>query len=367
MSDQPKRAVAADPADEELIVIDGLTVPQWSPNIFRALNRGRICATNATCAIWEGTSETLQSLERWHKWFDVHADQIVCVRSTDDIFFAHESHRAGIILGFQNAEPIGDHIEYLSVFKRLGVGIIQLTYNSRNHVGSGCYDKHDRGLTRFGNDVVAEMNRLGIAIDLSHVGDRTCADAIESSTQPVVFSHIVPKEIYAHPRNKELGLLRMAVDKGGLVCGTMFPAFMPRGAKSTVDDFVSVLGWLVDQLGEDNVGYGSDFTQGHPARWFEWISRDQGDGEILTNIAVPQPLAGIRRLQETPNIIAAMRRAQWPTRRIRKVIGLNWLNYLGTVWLRNIDLDVAPHVSLIAGTSTVSRDRFDGGEHERQH
>jgi membrane dipeptidase len=330
-SDQPEPTVVS-PQPDELMVIDGLTVARWSPSIFRALNRGRICATNATCAIWEGTSETLQSLGRWHKWFDVYADQIVSVRSTADILLAHESHRTGIILGFQNAEPISDCIEYLSVFKQLGVGIIQLTYNSRNRVGSGCYDRHDEGLSGFGHDVVVEMNRLGIAIDLSHVGTRTCADAIKSSTQPVVFSHVVPREIHPHPRNKELGLLRAAVDKGGLVCGTMFPAFLPRGAKSTVDDFVCVLGWLVNELGEDNVGYGSDFTQGQPVGWFEWISRDQGSGEPLTDLGTPQPLAGIRRLQETPNIVAAMRRAQWPLQRIQKVIGLNWLNFFRTVW-----------------------------------
>lgn len=317
---------------DRLTVFDGLIVSDWGPEVFRALRAGGVTAVNATCAVWENARQTLDNIARWLRWFDEHGDLLMPVRRTADIAAARAAGKTGIVLGFQNGSPIEDRLDYLALFKRLGVGIIQLTYNTQNLIGSGCYESRDSGLSDFGREVLAEMNRLGIAVDLSHVGVRTSDDALQASRDPVVFSHVLPGELKAHPRNKETRQLKAVADGGGLVGVTMFPPFLPRGPASTVDDYAEIIEWVVDRCGEDHVGYGTDFTQGYGRPFFEWITRDKGYGRTLTEFGEVRNPKGIERIEETPNLTAALERRRWPAARIEKVMGLNWVDYLRRVW-----------------------------------
>ena len=317
---------------DELIVIDGLIIANWGPDVFKALRAGGITATNATCAVWEGARDTLNNIAQWLSWFDRHGDLIMPVRKTADIEAAKKSGRTGIILGFQNGSPIEDRLDYLALYKQLGVGVIQLTYNTQNLIGSGCYETRDSGLSDFGRDVVAEMNRIGIAVDLSHVGPKTTDDAIECSREPVVFSHVLPADLKKHQRNKETRQMKAVVDRGGLVGTTMFPPFLPKGTASTVDDYAEIIDWMVDKLGEDHVAYGTDFTQGFDDKFFEWITRDKGYGRWLTKFGEVKNPKGIERIEETPNLTAALEKRGFPSARIEKVMGRNWIAYLKRVW-----------------------------------
>ena len=176
------------------------------------------------------------------------------------------------------------------------------------------------------------MNRVGIAVDLSHVGVKTTDDAFAASKDPVVFSHVLPKAMKEHPRNKETRQLKAVADKGGLVGVTMFPPFLPKGEASTVDDYAEIIEWMVDQCGEDHVAYGTDFTQGYGRPFFEWITRDKGYARKLTEFGEIKNPKGIERIEETPNLTVALERRKWPTSRIEKVMGLNWVAYLKRVW-----------------------------------
>lgn len=317
---------------EKLIVVDGLIVSNWGPDVFQALRAGGITATNATCAVWENARQALDNITQWLGWFDRHSDLIMSVRRTGDILAAKAAGKTGIILGFQNGSPIEDRLDYLALYKQLGVGVIQLTYNTQNLIGSGCYESHDSGLSDFGREVVAEMNRVGIAIDLSHVGVRTTDDAIAASRDPVVFSHVLPKELKAHPRNKPTDQLKAVADKGGLIGVTMFPPFLPKGTTSTVDDYAEIIEWMVDRCGEDHVAYGTDFTQGHGQPFFEWITRDKGYARVLTEFGEIKNPKGIERIEETPSLTGALEQRGWRTSRIERVMGLNWVAYLKRVW-----------------------------------
>src|SRR5205823_853318 len=127
-----------------------------------------------------------------------NGDLVTQVYGVDDIEATRDTGRSGIILGFQNTSPIEDRLEYVSLFAELGVRVIQLAYNTMNFVGSGCYETHDGGLSDFGRDLVTEMNRLGILVDLSHVGVRTGSDAIAASSQPVAFTHVCATAFKPH-------------------------------------------------------------------------------------------------------------------------------------------------------------------------
>ena len=115
------------------------------------------------------------------------------------------------------------------------------------------------------------MNRLGILIDLSHVGPRTTMDAIEASQKPVVFTHANPSSLCDHPRNKSDAALKAVAAKGGVVGATIFPPFLPAGNKSTLNDYIDVIDYMADMIGHDHIAVGTDFTEGQPEEWFDWI------------------------------------------------------------------------------------------------
>src|SRR3546814_19922908 len=118
------------------------------------------------------------------------------------------------------------------------------------------------GMTGFGREGMAEMNRLGILIDLSHVGERTSREAIEASQKPCAYTHVCPKGIFAHPRNKTDEQLRFIVDHGGFAGFASYPPFLPKQAKTTLADCVEAIEYMQNICGAENVGLGTDFKQG---------------------------------------------------------------------------------------------------------
>ena len=314
------------------IVIDGLVVSNWSREVFADMRKGGLTAANCTCSVWEGIKGTLNNIAHWKYSFETNKDLILQVKTSNDIHAAKKSNRTGIILGWQNTSGIEDHIDYLGIFKDLGVGIMQLTYNTQNLVGSGCYESHDSGLSDFGRDVVDEMNRLGILIDLSHVGAKTSDDAIRYSKKPVAYSHCLPSGLKDHPRNKTDEQLKFIADCGGFIGVTMFPPFLKNGANSTIDDYVEAIDYVVNLVGEDCIGFGTDFTQGHDDSFFQWITHDKGSGRKLVEFGeISNPL-GLQTLGEYPNLTEALLRGGWSENKVRKIMGENWLRLLREVW-----------------------------------
>lgn len=317
---------------QKAIVIDGLIISNFNRDVFEDMRKGGITAANCTCCVWEGFTETMRNVARWKRWFGENSDVITQVYTTADILRAKKEGKTGIILGWQNLTGIEDQIGYLALFKELGVGVMQMAYNTQNLVGCGCYEKVDSGLSEFGHDVVAEMNRLGILCDLSHVGQKTSSDVILASKQPVAYTHCLPAGLKQHPRNKSDEQLKFIADKGGFVGVTMFPPFLKNGPKSTVDDYVEAIGYVMNICGEEGVGIGTDFTQGYGQEFFDWITHDKGYGRRLTNFGDVINPEGLRTIGEFPNLTATMERAGWSTTRIERVLGANWLRLLKDVW-----------------------------------
>ncbi len=163
---------------DSLTVIDGLVISKWSRAVFADMRKGGLTAANCTCSIWEGFADTMRNIAQWKRWFTDNGDLITPVRTTADIRGAKAEGKTGIILGFQNTSALEDQVGYIPLFKELGVGVVQITYNTQNLAGSGCYERCDTGLSGFGHEVVTEMNRVGILCDLSHVGAVTSREVI---------------------------------------------------------------------------------------------------------------------------------------------------------------------------------------------
>ncbi|MFO1281051.1 MAG: dipeptidase [Burkholderiales bacterium] len=314
---------------ESSIVIDGLVVSRWSRRVFEDMHRGGLTAANCTCSIWEGLRDTMINIARWKQAFVDHADLIVQVRTGADIRRAKADGRVGILLGWQNTSAIEDRVDLLPIFKDAGVSVVQLTYNTQNLVGSGCWEERDGGLSGFGREVIEAMNRLGILVDLSHVGPKTSSDAIAFSKRPCAYTHVAPRRAFDHPRNKTDEQLREIVDRGGFVGVATYPPFMKSGAATTLDDCVDLFETMIDVCGEANVGIGTDFTQGQDEAFFDWLRQDKGYARRANPGRGTAPFVrGMETLADYPKLTLAMERRGWSERRIRAVLGENWLRFL---------------------------------------
>ena len=324
--------MAATRLHDDLVVIDGLNISNWSRNVFEDMRQGGLTAANCTCSVWENFRETMDNIALWKRMLKANSDLLLQVRTTADILRAKEEGKTGIILGFQNVSAFEDRLGHIQLFKDLGVGVVQMAYNTQNLVGTGCYESRDGGLSDFGHEVVAEMNRVGIMCDLSHVGPNTSREVILASEKPVCFSHCLPSGLKVHPRNKSDEELRFIVDQGGFIGVTMFSPFLKKGNEATVDDYVEAMDYVINLVGEENVGVGTDFTQDQDDSFFWWLTHDKGYARELTQFNEIVNPKGIRTIGEMPNLTAAMDRAGWSETKIRRVMGQNWLRVLKDVW-----------------------------------
>jgi membrane dipeptidase len=316
----------------ELMIIDGLNVSKWYRPVFEAMHKGGVTAANCTCCIWEDFPATMKAVADWKQWIQKNSDILTQVYSIKDIWRAKKENKVGIILGWQNTTGFGDYLPLVQVYKELGLGIVQLAYNTANTVGCGCYEKNDGGLTDFGRALVDEMNRVGILIDLSHVGPKTSRDAIEYSQKPVAYSHCLPAALKNHSRNKSDEDLKFIADNGGFVGVTMFPPFLKNGAKSTAQDYIEAIEYVIDLVGEDHVGIGTDFTQDQDDSFFSYITHDKGYGRSLTEFGDIINPKGFRQIDDFPNLVMQMEHRGWKQNRIEKIMGENWISFLELVW-----------------------------------
>ncbi|MGF1737417.1 dipeptidase [Photobacterium satsumensis] len=316
---------------QQSIIIDGLIIARWDRALFEDMAKGGLTTANCTVSVWEGFQATMDNIVEFNGFFRDHSDLIRPVRGIEDIYRAKEEGRTGIILGFQNVHAFEDQLGYVEIFKKLGVGIAQMAYNTQNLVGTGCYER-DGGLSGFGHEVVVEMNRVGMMCDLSHVGEKTSQEVILASEKPVCYSHCLPLGLKEHPRNKSDDELKFIADHGGFIGVTMFAPFLKNGIKSTIKDYVEAIDYIVNIAGEDCVGIGTDFTQGHDQAFFEWLTHDKGYARRLTRFGEIINPKGIRTIGEFPNLTQALLEHGWPERRVQKVMGENWVRVLKEVW-----------------------------------
>ncbi len=317
------------------LIIDGLNVSNWeSENVYRDLNKGNVNAINATTATWENYSQTLDNIAVWYSKFNNRTD-ISLIRKVDDIFKASDNGQVGIIIGFQNASPIENNLDYLYTFDELNVKIIQFTYHERNLLGNGCYERVDEGITNFGIDAIKIMNEVGILIDLSHVGIVTTMETIDYSEKPIAITHANPKSYHNVPRNKTDEALKLMASKGGIVGVTAIAPFLKKGNASTVEDYVEAISYTVDLVGIDHVGVGTDFTQDQPEEFWRYIGSQQGTKfpSTFTDVTTPSnyPI-NFETPDKFPVLIDTMENKGFSSEEIAKILGLNWIRVFQEVW-----------------------------------
>ena len=185
-------------------------------------------------------------------------DHFLLATQTKDILEAKKKGKIAVLLGFEGADPVGENLGNLRDFYRLGLREIQLTWNYKNQVCDGIYERRNAGLTEFGKELIKEMNRLGILIDTSHINSHGLEDALEISSRPIYMSHTSSRALVDHPRNITDDQARGIAKKGGVIGVCFLPQFVaPK--QPTVEHVLDHLDHFVEEVGSDHVGLGPDF------------------------------------------------------------------------------------------------------------
>jgi len=333
---------------ERSIVIDALANPgsmnvSWPPRgplsqkQRDAIAASGITAINVTVsADFEGS---VRNIALWQGEADRYPNLLSIVRRHSDIAKAKKDKTLGLMLGFQNTDMIDRDISRVDLFYRLGIRIIQLTYNDRNLVGDGCLEAGNAGLSAYGREVVARMNELGIAVDLSHCGTQTTADGIAVSTKPPLITHSGCREVFRHPRSKEDRELKAMADKGGVVGIYFMPFIGPGPGAPTVDMLLRQIDHAIKICGADHVGIGSDLSVTPIEETPEYLREHKSfvEGRAKRGISAPEEsrplfIPELNHPRRLEGVVRGMRQRNYSTDVIEKVIGGNFHRVLKEIW-----------------------------------
>lgn len=315
------------------VLIDGLQYANWSERIFRQMRAGGVDAVHVTITYHETFRETVLVIERWNRWFERHSDLIFQGRSAADVARARREGRTAIFFGSQNPSCIEDDIGLVEVMHTLGLRFMQLSYNNQSLLASGCYEDDDTGLTRMGRAVVAEMNRVGLVVDMSHSGERSTYQAIEHSRRPVAITHANPSSWHPALRNKSDALLRALGESGGMLGLSVYPHHLKDGGECSLQSWCDMAARAVDLVGPGCVGIGTDLCQDQPDSVVEWMRTgrwtkavDYGEGSAAAP-GFPAMPSWFRDNRDLAGLRAGLRAAGLDEATADGIMGENWLAF----------------------------------------
>lgn len=314
-------------------LIDGLQYSNWSEGIFRQLRAGRVDAVHVTLTYHETFRETVANIARWNRWFERWPDLIFQGFTAEDLALARATGRTAIFFGSQNPSCIEDDIGLVEVLHRLGLRFMQLSYNNQSLLATGCYEAEDTGLTRMGREVVAEMNRVGMVVDMSHSADRSTLAAIEHSTRPITISHANPAVWHGARRNKSDAVIGALAQSGGMLGFSLYPHHLKGGSACTLSDFCTMIARTAERFGSDVLGIGTDLCQDQPDSVVEWMrtgrwskSVDYGEGSKDAPGFPPMP-GWFRDNRDFGNIAEGLRAVGFSATEVAAIMGGNWARF----------------------------------------
>lgn len=314
-------------------VIDALQYANWSPKIFREMRAGGVDAVHVTITYHEDFRETVANIQRWHRFFEAHPDLIFQGFTADDIWHARETERTAIFFGSQNPSCIEDDIGLVEVLHCLGLRFMQLTYNNQSLLATGCYEDADTGLTRMGREVVAEMNRVGLVVDMSHSAERSTLEVIEHSMRPIAITHANPFGWHPAKRNKSDAVLSALAQSGGMLGFSIYPYHLKGGGFCTLSSFCEMIARTAERYGVDYLGIGSDLCQDQPDSVVEWMRVgtwtkrvDYGEGSA-DNPGFPPTPDWFGGNTDFPKVRSGLRAVGFAEAEVDALMGGNWLRF----------------------------------------
>lgn len=309
-----------------------------------ALRRSGLAAVSMTVGeVGNGEDRYLSLLEDagvWRGTVAANPASLSLVLGAGDIAAAAAAGRTGLILNVQDASWIGTDFGRIATARALGIRIVQLTYNVQNLVGSGAVEPGDGGLSIFGRRILAEIEARKLALDLSHGGRRTMAEAVAAAKRPPVISHTGCRAIADHPRNTDDATMRAVAAKGGFV-GIYFMPYLAPGRIVTADDVVRHVEHAFRVCGEDHIAIGTDGDVAAQVADAAYRAEMKKVSEQRIREGIAAPGDGPDELLFVPELngpdkfrLLADRLATrgWPRARIDKLLGANVARTLDAVW-----------------------------------
>jgi membrane dipeptidase len=323
-----ERSIVIDTRDPTFLV--HRQMPELKSDYWTALGEGGMTAVVVDVPwVEDGFAEAAVNFAAWLQRIDDSHGHAVLARTAQDIRQAKADGRVAVVFSSQTPTIIGGNLSLLRLFHELGLRVMQMAYQQRNLVADGCGESIDGGVSDFGRAVIEEMNRVGIAIDLSHASDRTMVETIEHSSMPVLFSHSNRRAVVNHRRNVPDETLRRLADKGGVCCVSAYSDFLAeRGSATgtTLEQFADMMRKTVDVVGIDHVGFGLDTGESRTEHEIAYIGSVIGGG---TDISKRYALTSRRQL---PPFADALLAASFTEAEVEKILGLNVLRFFGEVW-----------------------------------
>jgi membrane dipeptidase len=313
-----------------LVVDTAVTLLQPGPQFdaqLQDIRAGAIDCALVTVGSKEDARGTLENIASWYTLLQSRSSDLSLATTVDGIETAARQGKVAIVFHFQNTKGFEGDIRLVQIFRNLGVRVVGLTYNERNLVGDGATERTNSGLSDFGVELVKELNRVGMVVDISHVGERTSLEAIEASEAPVVATHSNARALCDHPRNLSDEVIKGIARTGGVVGVNVFPSFV-RKESPNLEHVMDHVDYVVKMIGVDHVGFGLDLNTGGDLALFRAM---KFKAEFY-----PEPPwifpEGIRTIPDWPNLTAGLVRRRYSEEDVIKILGGNFLRVFRQVW-----------------------------------
>ena len=313
--------------------IDNLQYCKWNREVFKINREAELDAVHVTVVYHEDYDEFLKRIEEWDNHFKENSDLIFHGKDYKDIEKAKKENKTAIFFGFQNCSPIEDNIDLVSKVHELGCRFMQLTYNNQSLLATGCYEKNDSGVTNFGREVIKEMNRVGIVVDMSHSAEKSTFDAIEISEKPIAITHANPIFWHNAIRNKSNKLLKTLSESGGMLGLSLYPHHLKGSTNCTLESFCEMVAKLAEIMKVEKIGIGSDLCLNQPDSVVEWMrngtwTKTKNFGEGTKNKqGFPEQPSWFKDARGFANLENGLKKIGFNENEIKGILGNNWFNF----------------------------------------
>jgi len=313
--------------------IDNLQYCNWTEEVFKINNEAKLDAIHVTIAYHENFEEVKKNLEKWNTYFKEFKDLIFHGKNFKDIDKAYREKKTAVFFGFQNCSPIGDNISLVEEIHKLGIVFMQLTYNNQSLLATGCYEKNDSGVTRMGKEVIKEMNKLGVVVDMSHSAEKSTLDAIKISSKPIAITHANPSFWFEAKRNKSNEVLKALAQSGGMIGLSLYPHHLKDKSNCTLESFCEMAAKTAEMIGVKHIGIGSDLCIGHPDSVVDWMrngkwtkTKDYGEGTSL-DASFPKQPSWFEDARGFKNLEQGLKKVGFNEVEVNDILGNNWYNF----------------------------------------
>ena len=317
------------------LVWDNHTVPAMrigNPDALRHLRRHKAAGVDVVCVNvgFDGQpNEVIHFLADFRRWLTINNEEFALIGTAEDIGEARNQGKLAVCFDLEGGCALFENVNMVALYYDLGVRWMLFAYNRNNHLAGGCEDE-DTGLTRFGREVLAEMERIGMLVCCSHIGHRSAMEILDVATRPVIFSHSNPMGISMHRRNIHDEAIKACARTGGVVGINGIGAFLGDNDIRT-ERLVDHIDYVVDLVGSQHVGIGLDYA-------FE-INMDEVDAFINANphLYPPGGYPNPREMrfvepERFPLIAEELLRRKYTDAEVSNIVGGNFMRVARQVW-----------------------------------